>query len=299
MTYSIVARDPESGSLGVAVQSHWPFTGFGVPWAEAGVGAVATQASVEVSYGPLGLELLRAGKAPEEVLRALSSVDDDAAERQVGVVDAQGRSAAMTGPRCIREAGQVVGNGFTVQANMMERDSVWDAMAEAYESSTAEFPLRLVDALDAAEAEGGDIRGRQSAAILVVAGAPTGRPWTDTVLDARVDDAADPLSELRRLVDLQRAYDLMDRGEELGRDGDEAGAAEAFASALQLAPRSQEIRFWLAVGLTMARRPEEARGLMQELAAERPQWAELLRRLPAAGVLPDDPDLLRLVDPEA
>jgi len=299
MTYSIVARDPETGAFGVAVQSHWPFVGFGVPWAEAGVGAVATQAMLEVSYGPLALELLRGGKSPEEALRALSSVDEGAAERQVGIVDSEGRAAALTGPRCIREAGHIVGDGFTVHANMMERNTVWNAMAAAFEASTEVFALRLVDALDAAEAEGGDIRGRQSAAVLVVTGTPTGKRWTDTVIDARVDDADDPLPEIRRLVNLQRAYDAMDRAEELGRGGDDAGAGSAMEEAMELAPGAPEIRFWLAVGLAQAGRREDARGLMTSLAEERPQWAELLRRLPAAGAFPDDPELLRAVDPES
>src|SRR4051794_26975916 len=205
MTYSIVARDPETGAFGVAVQSHWPFVGSGVPWAEAGVGAVASQAMAEASYGPLGLQLLRVGKSPDEVLRALSTVDEKAAERQVGIVDAQGRAAVLTGPRCIREAGHVVGDGFTVQANMMERSSVWDAMAAAYLASTEEFPFRLMDALDAGEREGGDIRGLQSAAILLVG--PETRQWEETTI--RVEDSEEPLSELRRLLRLERAYALM------------------------------------------------------------------------------------------
>jgi uncharacterized Ntn-hydrolase superfamily protein len=299
MTYSIVARDPDTGAFGVAVQSHWPFVGFGVPWAEAGVGAVATQAMVDVSYGPLGLDLLRAGRSPDEALRALTSIDDGAAERQVGIVDARGRTAALTGPRCIRAAGHVVGDGFTVHANMMERDTVWNAMAAAYEASTEAFPLRLVDALDAAEAEGGDIRGRQSAAVIVVTGTPTGKPWADRILDARVDDSDDPLPEIRRLVNLQRGYDAMDRGEDLRSEGDAAAATEAFAEALELAPGAPEIRFWQAVGLATAGKTDDARALMTTLAQERPQWAELLRRLPAAGALPNDPALLRAVDPEA
>ncbi|MDP9242850.1 MAG: DUF1028 domain-containing protein [Actinomycetota bacterium] len=299
MTYSIVARDPETGALGVAVQSHWPFVGFGLAWAEAGVGAVASQAFSEASYGPLGLELLRAGKSPSEALAALTSVDGDADERQVGIVDVSGRTAIHTGARCIREAGHLAGDGFTVHANMMERDTVWGAMAEAYEASNAEFPLRLVDALDAAEAQGGDIRGRQSAAILVVTGSPTGKRWADTVLDARVDDSDLPLPELRRLVELQRAYDLMDRGEELSREGDHGAARRSFEDALALAPGAPEIRFWHAVVLAKTGGAEEARSVMRSLASERPQWAELLHRLPAAGAFPDDPELLRAVDPEA
>jgi uncharacterized Ntn-hydrolase superfamily protein len=299
VTYSIVARDPETGALGLAVQSHWPFVGFGLAWAESGVGAVASQAFSEASYGPLGLDLLRAGKSPEEALSALTSVDADAEERQVGIVDSEGRTAVHTGARCIREAGHRSGEGYTVHANMMERSTVWDAMAAAYEASTSEFSLRLVDALDAAEAEGGDIRGRQSAAILVVTGTPTGMRWADAKLDARVDDAELPLPELRRLVELQRAYDLMDHGEELARDGDHEAARRSFEEALGFAPTAPEIRFWYAVALAKTGDVVEARSLMESLAAERHQWAELLRRLPAAGAFPDDPELLRLVDPDA
>jgi uncharacterized Ntn-hydrolase superfamily protein len=299
VTYSIVARDAETGALGVAVQSHWPFVGSGLAWAEAGVGAVASQAFSEASYGPLGLDLLRAGKSPVEALAALTSVDEHAAERQVGIVDASGGTAIHTGALCIREAGHRAGNGYTVHANMMERDTVWDAMANAYEASTADFPFRLVDALDAAEAEGGDIRGRQSAAILVVTGSPTGRHWADTALDARVDDAERPLPELRRLVELQRAYDLMDHGEELSRDGRHDEARRAFEEALALVPEAPEIRFWYAVVLAKTGGAEEARSIVRSLASERPQWAELLRRLPAAGAFPDDPELPRAVDPEA
>jgi uncharacterized Ntn-hydrolase superfamily protein len=295
MTYSIVARDPETGAFGVAVQSHWPFVGAGIAWAKAGVGALASQAFADASYGPLGLELLHAGKSPDEVLRALSSIDEDASQRQVGIVDTEGRAAVLTGPRCIREAGHVVGDGFTVQANMMERSTVWDAMASAYLASTGEFAFRLVDALDAGEREGGDIRGRQSGALLLVG--PNAQAWEETTI--RVDDSEEPLVELRRLLRLERAYGLMGRAEDLGQAGDAAGALKAFGEALELAPGNEEIRFWLAVGLATAGRTGEARSQMASLVAERPQWAELLRRLPAAGLLQDDPELLRAIDPDA
>ena len=292
MTYSIVARDARTGELGVAVQSHWPFVGDGVAWAEAGVGAVATQSFVEVSYGPLGLELMRAGKEPAEALSALTSVDELASRRQVGMVDAKGRAAAHTGSGCIREAGHRLGDGYTVHANLMERDTVWDAMAAAFESSDAQLPIRLLDVLDAAEREGGDIRGRQSASILVVSGTPTGPSWQDRTLDARVDDHDQPLEELRRLVLLHHAYDHMERADTLVEEGNLEEALRAYEEARKLEPDAPEIRFWHAITLSKAGRVKEAAALLEDLRRERPQWADLVRRLPAAGELPDDPLLI-------
>ena len=206
MTYSIVARDPETGELGVAVQTRSFAVGAIVPWAEAGVGAVATQAFTERSYGPLTLSLLQAGRAADEALRGLVAADPDEAVRQVGVVDAAGRTAVHTGERCVPEAGHLSGTGFTVQANMMRSAEVWPAMADAYERPAGSLPQRLLAALDAAEAAGGDFRGRQTAALLVVEGTPSGRPWDARVVDVRVDDHPDPLGELRRLVTLAEAY---------------------------------------------------------------------------------------------
>src|SRR5436305_10054248 len=216
-TFSIVARDHETGELGVAVQSDWFSVGSVVPWAEAGVGAVATQSFAERSYGPLGLELLRAGKSPQQAIAALASVDAEQARRQVAIVGAAGEAAAHTGSGCIAEAGHVVGEGegFTCQANMMERATVWEAMAQAYREGTGRLAERLLAALDAAEGEGGDIRGRQSAAILVVTGTPSGRPWDDRRIDLRVENHPDPLPELRRLVSLHEAYRLNSLAEEL------------------------------------------------------------------------------------
>lgn len=200
MTYSIAARDPRTGELGAAVQSHWFAAGELVPWAEAGVGAVATQALVGVGYGPLGLDLMRGGKRAPQALRALLAADEGEMHRQVAMVDPAGEVAAHTGSRCLREAGHRTGDGYSVQANMMLRDTVWDAMAEAFEKSTGPLTYRLLAALDAAEAEGGDVRGRQAAGILVVKDAPSGRPWEDVVVHLRVDDHPAPLEELRRLV---------------------------------------------------------------------------------------------------
>jgi uncharacterized Ntn-hydrolase superfamily protein len=213
-TYSIVARDPATGELGVAVQSHWFSVGSNVSWAEAGVGAVATQSFIDPAYGPLGLQLMRAGRSAPDTLKALLAGDAQRDVRQVGMVDAQGRAATHTGALCIPAAGGQEGKEYVVQANLMDKPSVWPAMAKAYEAATGDLALRLLAALDAAEAEGGDIRGRQSAAIVVVKARSSGRPWADRIFDLRVEDNPAPLVELRRLVKLQRAYNHMTAGDD-------------------------------------------------------------------------------------
>jgi uncharacterized Ntn-hydrolase superfamily protein len=294
-TYSIVAHDPETGDLGVAVQSHWFSVGSVVSWAEAGVGAVATQSFVEVSYGPLGLELMRAGKTAPEALAALLAVDEHAAVRQVAMVDRHGNVAVHTGGSCIAAAGHHEGEGYTVQANMMERDTVWGAMSKAYESATGDLADRLLAALEAAQAEGGDIRGQQSAAILVVPGASKGAPWRERKVDLRIEDHPEPIVELRRLLGVQRAYDHMNHGDELFADGDVPGAVEAYAAAAELQPESVEVRYWQAITLVGAGRLEEAMPILRSVFTSEPRWRELTRRLPAAGLLPDDPELLTTI----
>ena len=200
MTYSIVARDPQTGDLGVAVQSHWFSVGSGVTWAESGVGAIATQSFAEPAYGPRGLALLRLGVDPVTALAALTGADADQGRRQVAFVDAGGRVAVHTGDQCIEAAGHVTAGGVSCQANMMRGPEVWPAMLDAYQASDGDLADRLMAALDAAEAAGGDIRGRQSAAMLIVKATGSGQPWQDRIVDLRVDDAPDPLGELRRLL---------------------------------------------------------------------------------------------------
>ena len=290
-TYSIVARDAKTGQMGVAVQSHWFSVGGLVPWAEAGVGAVATQSFVEASYGPLGLELMRAGKTAPEALKALLAADDNAAVRQVAMIDARGNRAAHTGGLCIQAAGQVEGDGFTVQANLMEKDTVWGAMARAYTTSSGDLTERLLAALEAAEAEGGDIRGKQSAAILVVAGESSGRPWADRIVDLRVEDSDDPLGELRRLVHLNRAYHHMDAGDGLFTAGDIEGAVREYSAAEAMVPDNVEMVFWHAVTMVNAGRMDAARPLFRRVFADPTRgdfWAELVPRLPRSKLLPDD-----------
>lgn len=291
-TYSIVARDPATGELGVAVQSHWFSVGSIVSWAEAGVGAVATQSFVEVSYGPLGLELMRGGKSAPEALSALIATDENQTVRQVAMIDAQGHVAAHTGAKCIAGAGHRVGKDYSVQANLMERDTVWDAMAAAFESASGDLTSRLLAALEAAEREGGDIRGRQSAAILVVKGEPSGRPWDDRVVDLRVEDHPQPVAELRRLVRIHRAYEHMNAGDVCAENADWECAVREYGAAERLLPGSAEVVFWHAVTLVAAGRTEEALPLFQKVFARDPRWRQLVDRLPASGLLPPDEALL-------
>lgn len=291
-TYSIVARDPATGELGVAVQSHWFSVGSIVPWAEAGVGAVATQSFVDPSYGKLGLDLMRAGRAAPDALKGLLAADSGSAVRQVAMIDAQGHVAAHTGERCIVAAGHIVGENFSVQANMMEKDTVWPAMAKAFREAKGDLAARMMAALEAAEAAGGDIRGRQSAALIVVSGKPTGKSWVDRKFDLRVDDHPKPLEELKRLLTLQRAYNLMNEGDLAVERNDAKAALEAYSGAEALVPGSAEMVFWHAVSLVNMNRVDEALPLLQKTFKMDPRWRELLTRLPKAGLLPEDPKLM-------
>jgi uncharacterized Ntn-hydrolase superfamily protein len=297
-TYSIVARDPATGQLGVAVQSHWFSVGPIVPWAEAGVGAVATQSFVEPSYGPLGLELMRAGKRAEEALRALVAGDPHPEVRQVAFVDARGGVAVHTGSKAIEAAGHRTGKNYSVQANLMLKPTVPDAMARAFERAKGDLTERLLAALDAAQAEGGDIRGSQSAAILVVSGKPSGRPWADRLVDLRVEDHPQPLKELRRLVHLGRAYQRMNAGDEAMARNDIGRATEEYAAAGKMVADSQtngEIVFWHAVTLANAGKVDASLPLFRRAFRQDSSWVELVRRLPKAGLLPDDGKLIERI----
>ncbi len=294
-TYSIVARDSVSGQLGVAVQSHWFSVGPIVPWARPGVGAVATQSLVDPAYGPLGLELMAMDKTAREALTALLAGDAGAAVRQVAMVDAEGNVAVHTGERAIAAAGHHAGAQYSVQANLMDRGSVWPAMARAYESAEGDLAERLLAALEAAESEGGDLRGRQSAAILVVSAEDTGRPWVDRVFDLRVDDHPEPVAELRRLVRLARAYHKLNEGDELVTAGDLEAAMDAYRAATGLVSDEAtggEAPFWVGVTLAGEGREEEAVPYLQRAQAQNARWVDLLRRLPASGLMPADEGLL-------
>jgi uncharacterized Ntn-hydrolase superfamily protein len=275
-TYSLVARDPDTGELGVAVQSHWFSVGSVVSWAEPGVGAVATQSIAEPAYGPRMLERLRGGEAPRAALDELLAADAQASVRQVAAVDAGGEVAVHTGDGCIPYAGHVRGDGFTAQANMMAGPDVWPAMAEAFTAVTGPLARRLLAALDSGEAAGGDVRGRQSAALLVVP--PDGERWRWTV-ELRVEDHPDPLGELRRLLDLSDAYHVASEGDDMVGEGRHDEAAERYRRAAELAPANDELLFW--AGLAMAQGGDLDGGVERVRSAIEMHsgWRDLLQRL--------------------
>jgi uncharacterized Ntn-hydrolase superfamily protein len=276
-TYSIVARDPSTGELGVAVQSHWFAVGSVVAWARPGVGAAATQSVAEVAHGPNALDRMQAGLDASSAIAAVIAEDDLAHFRQLGVVDASGGAAAHTGSGCIPYAGEVIGQGFASQANMMATEVVPAAMAEAYRVHEGDLADRLLAALDAAEAAGGDVRGRQSAALLVVPA--TGEYWR-TRFDLRVDDHGEPLAELRRLLRLARAYELAGRADTLLAEGDHGAASGLYVRAAELAPEADELTFWAGLGVAAGDLDAGAE-LVRRAALRKPSWLTLLERLPA------------------
>lgn len=294
-TFSIVARDPATGQLGVAVQSHWFSVGTMVPWVEAGIGAVATQSFVDPSYGKLGLELMRGGRSAPDALAALLAKDESREVRQVAMIDAQGRVAVHTGTKNIAAAGHVVGTNYSVQANMMLNERIWPAMAKAFENTKGDLADRMLAALDAAQAAGGDVRGKQSAALVVVTGKPTGNAWTDRIFDLRVDDSAEPLKELRRLVTLQHAYNHMNAGDLALEQKDNDRALSEYRAAARLVPGNAEMVYWHAVALVNMGRPEEALPLFRRVFAIDANWRLLTPRLAKVGLLPDDPKLIQSI----
>jgi len=302
MTYSIVALDPDTGELGVAVQSRWFSVGSVVPWLEPGVGAVATQSFVEVAHGFNGLRLMREGRSPEEALTEMLSGDAHASMRQLGVVDATGRSAAHTGSGCIRYASDVTAPGVSAQANMMERSTVPAAMLAAFGATRGDLADRLMAALFAAEGEGGDVRGRQSAALVVVPGPDADgtppRPWART-FDLHVEDHRTPLDELARVLEVARAYLAIDEAETAFLNGDEETALEARKRSVALAPDDDQVILWSAVNLALAGRIDEARDALARATAVEPRAAEHLRRFAEGGQLPGGEATLRAlgIDP--
>jgi uncharacterized Ntn-hydrolase superfamily protein len=257
-TFSIVARDSATGDMGVAVQSHYFSVGPIVPWAEPGIGAVATQSLVEVSYGPKGLDLMRDGRSADQALKELLSQDPHPEVRQVAMVDSHGNVATHTGDKCIPDAGDHEGAQYSVQANLMSNKSIWPAMARAYEHAKGDLAERLLQALEAGQKAGGDIRGQQSAAIVIVKGKRSNKPWADRVMELRVEDSPRPIAELRRLVTVWRAYRNVDEGDAFVTDGKIEDAMKSYSEAARLAPGNNEILFWQAATLWKLGREKEA-----------------------------------------
>ena len=294
-TFSIVARDSVTGDIGVAVQSHYFSVGPIVPWAEPGIGAVATQSLVEVSYGPKGLRLMREGRSATRALDELLAQDQYRDVRQVAMIDANGSVAVHTGEKCIADAGDHAGAQYSVQANLMANATVWPAMAKAYETSKGDLAERLLDALEAGQRAGGDMRGQQSAAIVIVKGKRSSRPWADRILDLRVEDHGKPIAELRRLVTLWRAYRSVDEGDGLITEGKTEEAMKAYSAAARMAPDNTEIVFWQAAALWKLGRERDAAPLFRKVFAKERRWVDLVPRLVPAGLLADDPAGLKRI----
>lgn len=278
-TYSIVARDTVTGEIGVAVQSHWFSVGTIVSWADAGVGAIATQSFVNPSFGPRGLQLLKEGYSANDVVDSLIKSDEGREFRQLAIVDANGNAAAYTGGKCVPSAGHITGNQFSVQANLMRNDNVWPAMKEAFENSEGRLAERLITALEAGENAGGDIRGKQSAALLVVKPESTGKVWEDRIVDLHVEDHNEPLKELRRLYKVHLAYKHMNAGDLAVEHGDMELAMKEYSSAEELFPENLEMKYWHAVTLANIDMLDEALPLFKEVFEKDKSWKELTPRL--------------------
>ena len=286
-TFSIVARDPQTGDMAVGVQSHWFSVGTSVSWAEAGVGAIATQSFVNKSFGLRGLNLLKSGKSAQETLDILLSDDAGKEVRQVGIVDKNGNVAVHTGKNCVDYAGHIKGTQFSVQSNMMLTNKVPNAMAKAFEAN-AHLPLaeRVLKAMEAAQAVGGDIRGKQSAALLVVNATDTGKPWDDNhKVDLRVDDHQMPLVELARLLKVQRAYEHMNEGDLAVEKNDMKKAMEEYGAAMKMFPKNLEMQYWTAIALANSHQTAKASAMLKKIYAKDINWLEMTKRLPKVGLL--------------
>jgi uncharacterized Ntn-hydrolase superfamily protein len=290
MTYSLIARDPATGDFGVVVQTRYFAVGRVVPWAAAGIGAVATQSFTEIAYGPRGLALMGDGMSAPDALAALIAEDPQQAVRQVAMVDRQGRVAVHTGANCVYAAGHAIGAQCSAQANMMARETVWQAMLSAYEQTSGGLAERLLAACDAAEREGGDVRGRQSAALIIVPARAGERPWEDRIFDLRVDDHPDPVGELRRLYAFARYHRRMEVTTERAMAGDPAGALVELEECCSRYPDEPEFAFRRALMLAGVGRYPEAAARLAQLGAAHPNWIETLRRFAAAGVIPAKPE---------
>ncbi len=284
-TYSIVAYDSVTGEMGVAVQSHWFQVGPLVVWGEAGVGVVATQSFVNPAFGPNGLRAMEERKSAEEALDELIAKDEGRAYRQVAMLDRQGRAAAYTGEKCIQAAGHAVGKHYSVQANLMANDQVWPAMAKAFEETSGTLAERMIASLQAAEDQGGDIRGKQSVALLVVAPESTNRPWVDRRVDLRIDDHPEPLKELRRLYKIHQAYQYMNEGDLAVEHQNIEKAMTAYGKAMELNPDNEEMKYWYAVALANNNRFADSKKLFFEVFDKNVNWKILTPRLISNGLL--------------
>ncbi|MHA2390594.1 MAG: DUF1028 domain-containing protein [Promethearchaeota archaeon] len=285
-TYSIVARDSKTGDMGVGVQSHYFSVGSVVDWGRSGVGVVATQSFVNKSFGLRGLKLMKQGKSPEEALKILLSADEGKNVRQVALLDSRGRLAVHTGSKCIKFAGHIKGDNYSVQANMMLTDKVWPAMSQAFEKNEdLHLPERIIKVLEAAESEGGDIRGKQSAALLIVKGESVENKWDDPLIDIRVEDHLEPLKELKRLLKLWRAYENMDNGDVAMEKGDIDEALKKYNAAREMVPDNIEMKYWTAISLANNKRLEDALPLFKGIFDADDNWRELTKRLPDVELL--------------
>lgn len=295
MTYSIVARDPETGEIGVAVQTALPGVGRLCPWAEAGVGAVATQALVRVSHGPSGLALMRNGHTAPEALAAVLSGDADREVRQIGMIDAQGNVDSFTGENTIRYAGNIIGENFSVQANMMEKDTVPAAMADAFQNTQGLLITRILAALDAAQSEGGDFRGSQSAALKIVSGDLPANAWEGMLFDIRVDDNKAPLIELRRLADRYLAYQMSGTATQTASSGDLDAAMQQYEEAIALDDHDDQIKFWFLLTMADHGHLDRVESHLRALFRKDKMWVECLRRVADARPLETEGLLEKLI----
>lgn len=285
-TFSIVAKDPQTGEMAVGVQSHWFSVGSLVSWGKSGVGVVATQSFVNPAFGPEGLALMEDGQSAEEALETLVAKDEGKAYRQVAFLDVSGNAAAHTGDKCVEAASHIIGENFSVQANMMLNDKVVPAMAEAFRNYD-QLPLaeRVVKVLQAAQQAGGDIRGKQSAALIVVGPEKVENSWEDKKIDLRVDDHTDPLQELERLLKVARAYEFMNRGDLAMEAEDIDKALEEYGAAMKMFPENLEMKYWTAVALANSGKTDEAVELLKPVFKADENWREMTKRLPASGLL--------------
>lgn len=287
-TYSVLIHDPETGEIGAAVQSHWFSVGTSVLWGEAGVGVIATQSFVNVSFGIRGLELLKKGLTPKQVLDSLINSDDGRDYRQLAIMDTKGNTAAYTGKFCVEGAGHLNGQDYSVEANLMLNNKIWPAMEKAYKETKAPLAEKLIAVLEAAQKEGGDIRGMQSAALITFKGTSSGKPWEDKLIDLRVDDNPKPLVELKRLLKVQRAYDHMNNGDLAVEKGNMTRAMDEYSSAEKMFPDNEEMKFWHAVTLFNKNQKDKSYKIFKEVFSKNPNYRTLIKRIVFSKLLNAD-----------